>query len=179
MGRPGDSQDDWVAFAEQLADQGYRALTYERRVSLGEVWQDVLGAAEYLRANGAETVIVAGASIGAMASLYAAERPDSNLNGVIWLAGVLQNRGYYFQRTDVSKIACPLLFISGDHDIYGAADAARQLHKWATAPSELLIVHSPRHGTDILADGGPTAGKLTHAMLRFIQQVANGSDSTC
>jgi hypothetical protein len=47
-GRPGDSQDDWVSFAEELAEYGYQALT-------------------------------------------------------------LHNRGYHFQATDVSKIACPIL----------------------------------------------------------------------
>jgi dienelactone hydrolase len=126
MGRPGDSQDDWISFAEELAENGYQALTYERRVSFGEVWQDVLGAADYLRDNGAQTVLAAGASIGP-GPLDAAEQPRSDLNGVIWLAGVLQNRGFHFQATDVSKIACPTLAISGDKDIYCAAGAARKL----------------------------------------------------
>jgi hypothetical protein len=93
MGRPRDSQDDWVSFAGELAKNGYQALTYERG-AFGDAWQDVHGAADYLRDNGAETVIAAGASLGAMASLYAAERPRSGLNGVIRLAGVLQNRSY-------------------------------------------------------------------------------------
>jgi dienelactone hydrolase len=178
MGRPGDSQDDWVSFAGELAKNGYQALTYERG-AFGDVWQDVLGAADYLRDNGAETVIAAGASLGAMASLYAAERPRSGLNGVIWLAGVLQNRGYHFQATDVSKIACPILFISGDEDTYGAAGAARQLHDWTTVPSDLLILRSTQHGTDILAEGGSNATRLVNAMLSFIRQVVSESMRTC
>jgi dienelactone hydrolase len=178
MGRPGDTQDDWGAFAQELAENGYQALTHERR-AFGDVWQDVLGAADHLRDNGAETVIAAGASIGAMASLYAAEQPHSGLNGVVWLAGVLQNRGYHFQETDVSKIGCPILVISGDEDVYGAAGAARQLHDWATAPIDLLIIPSTRHGTDILTEDGSNATRLVDAMLNFVGEVAGKSTRTC
>jgi pimeloyl-ACP methyl ester carboxylesterase len=178
MGRPGDRQDDWASFAGELARRGYRVLTYQRRDDFGEVWQDVLGAAGYLRDHGADKVIAAGASIGAMASLHAAERPNSNLDGVIWLAGVLQGSGYDFRRADVAAIGCPMLFVSGDQDGYGAAEAARRLHGWATAPSQLLLLRSDRHGTDIFEEGGPAARKLTLAMTRFVQRAASGS-STC
>ena len=177
MGRPGDRQDDWGSVAGELANRGYRVLTYQRRDAFEEVWQDVLGGADYLRDHGADKVIAAGASIGAMASLYAAEQPNANLDGVIWLAGILQGSGYHFQQADVAKIACPMLFISGDQDAYGAAQAARQLHGWAAAPSQLLILRTERHGTDILAQGGPTARKLTLAMVRFVKRVASRSSS--
>jgi dienelactone hydrolase len=177
MGRPGDRQDDWESFARELADRGYRALTYQRRDAFEDVWQDVLGGADYLREHGADKVLAAGASIGAMASLYAAERSNANLDGVIWLAGVLQGSGYDFQRADAARIACPMLFISGDRDSYGAAQAARRLHGWATAPSQLLILRTQRHGTDILDEGGATARKLTLAMVRFVKRVTGRSGS--
>lgn len=177
MGRPGDTQDDWAPFAAELADHGYQVLTYERRTTLNEVWQDVLGSTAYLRDNGAEQVIAGGASIGAMASLHAAQQPTSTVNGVIWLAGVLRGN-YTFRQPDVAAVACPMLLMSGDEDRYGAADAARQLDEWATAPSQLLIVDSDLHGTDILQAGGPRAAELTSAMLDFVDQVAEGS-TTC
>lgn len=178
MGRRGDRQGDWASFAGELADRGYRALTYQRRDDLEEVWQDVLGAANYLRDHGADKVIAAGASIGAMASLHAAEEPTSNLDGVIWLAGVLQGSGYDFRRAEVAALGCPMLVISGDRDPYGAAEAARQLRGWATAPSQLLLLPTARHGTDVFEEGGPTARKLTLAMARFVKRVASRS-STC
>jgi dienelactone hydrolase len=177
MGRPGDTQDDWARFAAELADHTYQVLTYERRSALGEVHLDLLGAAAYLRDNGAERVVARGASIGAMASLYAAEQPESNLGGVIWLAGILQGR-YTFQQADVAALDCPILIMSGDQDRYGAADDARQLHEWAAAPNQLLIVESELHGTDILQEGGPQADELTQAMVSFVDRVAAES-STC
>lgn len=174
MGRPEDAQDDWAPFAAELADHGYQVLTYERRSTLDEVWLDVLGAVAYLRSNGAQRVVAGGASIGAMASLYAAEQPTSNIDGVIWLAGVLRGN-YTFREADVAAVGCPMLIMSGDQDSYGAGDAARQLHEWATAPTELLIVDSDLHGTDILQAGAPQATELTQAMLDFVDQVANQS----
>jgi dienelactone hydrolase len=137
----------------------------------------MLGGADYLRSNGAERVIAGGASIGAMASLHAAEQPSSNLDGVIWLAGVLRGSGYSFQEADVTAVACPMLFISGDEDTYGAADAAQQLHDWAPSASRLLIVDSRLHGTDILDEDDRNAAALTQAMFGFVDQVANESSA--
>lgn len=175
MGRPRDDQDDWASFAAELADGGYQVLTYDHENS--EVWQDVLGAVDYLRDSGADTVIVGGASIGAMASLRAAEESGTDVDGIIWLAGVLHNSGYDFYQDDVAQVACPMLVISADRDSLGAADDARQLDGWS-ADSELHIIPSMSHGTDILADGGPAADQLEQAMLAFVDRIAAGS-STC
>jgi hypothetical protein len=72
-----------------------------------------------------------------------------------------------------------MLFISGDQDGYGAADDTRQLHDWATAPSELLIFESRQHGTAIYDDGEPNASELTQAMLNFIDRVADDETEPC
>lgn len=179
MGNSRNSQDDWAAFAEELARQGVQALTYERRATLGEVWRDLLGAADYLRAGGARRVVAVGASIGAMASLYAASQPDNGLHGVVWLAGVISNRHHSFQPADVARIACPMMVISGDQDGYGAADDARTLHAWTPRSSELLILPSQHHGTEILTNDDPSAERLTKAMTDFITRVSTGSGATC
>jgi dienelactone hydrolase len=178
MGRPGDGQDDWAPFAVELAGKGIQVLTYQRRGALPSTWQDVLGGVDYLRTQGARRVIAGGASIGAMATLYAAEQAGSGLAGVIWLAGILAGSGYRFQQADVARVPCPMLVISGDQDAYGAANAARQLHGWATAPKELLILQSHLHGTDILKGDEPNARVLTSRMTEFIQRLA-ATSTTC
>lgn len=179
MGRPGDGPRDWDGFARRLADRGFRALAYKRRLPYDTIWKDVLGAAEYLRAHGARTVIAAGASIGAMASLRAAEEPGAKLDGVIWLAGVLSDSGYDFRRADVARVGCPTLVVSGADDLYGAGPDARQLHRWLTAPKRLLILDSAEHGTDIFDEAGPNPRELTHAMLRFVSRTAGGDSPRC
>lgn len=174
MGRQRDRQEDWDGAARHLADRGYQVLTYTRQAAFGESWQEVLDAADYLRQQGgAERVVAGGASIGAMASLFAAEQPESQLVGVIWLAGVLHGSRYDFQEADVSQIACPMLMMSGAKDGYGGRNAAEQLYAWATAPKELLIVESGLHGTDILLEGGPQAAQLEEAIDGFLNSLAN------
>jgi predicted alpha/beta-hydrolase family hydrolase len=179
MGSSENSQDDWTTFAEALARRGFQALTYERRLVLSDVWLDVLGAGDFLRANGAQRVVAAGASIGAMASLRAAEQRDNDLNAVLWLAGITGGRHYSFQQADVARVACPLMIISGDQDEFGAADHARTLHAWTPRTSRLLILPSQAHGTEILAESGPSSGQLTKAMIDFITRVSTGPVKTC
>lgn len=171
MGRSGDSQEDWAPFATELADAGYGVLTYNS-LTLEGGWEDVLGAVASLRACGAETVIVGGASIGAMASLRAAQERGSDVNGVIWLAGVLDGNGYGFEEAGVAAVDCEILIASGDEDAFGAAEDAAILDDWAAPQSELLIVPSTLHGTDILLEGGAEADALREAMLAYVDGVA-------
>lgn len=179
MGRSGDGPGDWAGLAERLSNRGFQALTYRRRLLYDTMWKDVLGAADYLRKHGAKKVIAGGASVGAMASLRAAEAPGAPIDAVIWLAGVLSDSGYDFRRADVAQLACPVLVISGDKDIYGASTDARLLHGWATAPKQLLILNSVEHGTDIFGEGGSDARQLTRTMLRFVERVADAPGRSC
>jgi pimeloyl-ACP methyl ester carboxylesterase len=179
MGNTRSSQEDWAPFAGQAAEAGFQVLTYDNRADLSASWNDVLGAVDHLRNEGAETVIVGGASIGAMASLRAAIEPDSEINAVLWLAGVLNESGYAFTEADVSGLACPMLIASGSEDSYGAAEDAALLHEWTPDVSELLIVDSIRHGTDILAEDEPAvADELRQAMTDFLDG-AVATTTTC
>ncbi|GAA4924808.1 dienelactone hydrolase [Stackebrandtia albiflava] len=180
MGRGGDGQDDWREFAERLADDGRLVLTYQGRISLSQTWRDVQGAVEYLRRQpGVTTVVAVGASIGAMATLEASVAPGPEIDGLVWLSGVLDNSGYTFTAPDVAELACPALLATGDRDHYGSTEDTRTLHEWWGAGSELLVVESESHGTDILADGGEPAAELTTALTDFVDRVANGSGPTC
>ncbi|RIQ21885.1 alpha/beta hydrolase [Jiangella rhizosphaerae] len=178
MGSNGDSQDDWMATAEALAERGHRVVTYQRLRPRFQVWQDVVGAVRYLRDHGAERVVVAGASLGAMASLHVALEPSPPTDAVVWVAGVLDSDGMDFEQATVAGLSCPALLITGDGDSYGATEDTRQLHAWLPG-SELLVLPTPRHGTDILADGGAPAEQLQTAILDFVDAVATGPASPC
>ncbi|TDD68637.1 hypothetical protein E1262_15425 [Jiangella aurantiaca] len=178
MGRDGDSQDDWTATAEALAERGHQVLTYQRLRPRFQIWQDVVGAVEYLRDHGAERVVVAGASLGAMASLRVALQPSPPTDAVVWVAGGLHSEGMDFDQAAVTGLSCPVLLITGDGDSYGATEDTQQLHAWLPG-SELLVLPTPRHGTDILADGGAPAEQLQTAMLDFVDGVAAAPASPC
>lgn len=175
MGRGGDRQDDWDGMARLLAGEGYQVLTFNRRSTLSATWREVLDAADFVRQQGADRIVAGGASIGAMASLRAIQEPGAGLAGAIWLAGIRQGSGYDFRRSDVARIGCPLLFMSGAGDIYGAAADTEQLYRWATGPKELLILDSAAHGTDILEEGGRPASRLRDSLIRFLEQI--GADA--
>lgn len=179
MGNPGNSQDDWVQMASEFAERGYQVLTYDRRPELSDGWLDVLGAVAYVRDRGAELVVAGGASIGAMASMRAAEELEAGISGVIWLAGVLSNSGYLFEEADVSKVACPVLIISAEDDSYGADDDAKELHTWLPQTSELVMIDSFRHGTNIFDDGGSNASTLREAMVEFVERVVTAPLAPC
>ena len=95
----GGDQSQWFGLAGLLADNGYRVLTYNRRGSCpgGELgcsgghdvggWRDLAFVVERLRDAGAQRVVVGGASLGAMESLYALSR-GLDAEGLIWVAGV-------------------------------------------------------------------------------------------
>jgi len=133
MGRPGDTQCDWLGLARALAGKGYLVLTYDRRgvcpggmggCSAGSDeyyldWKDVVGAGNFLRRKGARDIVLAGASIGAMASLYAASAGRIEPVALIEFAGINHASGYDFNPRQVARIGGSKLFLSARDDIYG------------------------------------------------------------
>lgn len=186
MGRGGDSQLDWVPLARLLARNGYRVLTYNRRGvcnsgggecssgtdDLAASWRDVVGAARFVRARGATRVVLLGASIGAMSSLYAAARRDLAVAGVIEIGGINDASGYSFRARDLRRIEGAKLFASSRGDVYGGAPAARQWHGWAQPPKELHVLPGDLHGTDLLRPGEPTRPRLERVILDFLAGAA-------
>jgi dienelactone hydrolase len=193
MGRTGDNQNDWASTAEYLAAEGFSVLTYNRNGicdaagmacsegndDLGSTWQEVVGAVQYLHDSGHRQVFVGGASIGAMASLRAAQLIGNRLAGVIWFAGVLDGSGYAFAEDNVSALECPLLIAYGDGDGAAITSAAEQLQGWTSRRSELVSVVSSLHGTDILEDSTSDAAATISASLLNFLRVNADSDSVC
>jgi predicted alpha/beta-hydrolase family hydrolase len=185
MGGGGDNQTDWFRTAALLAGRGYRVLTFDRRgvcpkgsfggcsdgpPSYGKHWMDVLGAVRFLQSVGSGTVIAGGASIGAMASLYAAERAPGEIAGVIWISGIRQSEDYSFRAADVRRIGTAKLFIAGKDDPSGAPEDARALYRWASQPKSLLIMSSDLHGTDLFRPESPVAAEASGALVRFLER---------
>jgi pimeloyl-ACP methyl ester carboxylesterase len=182
MGRGGDTQADFYPLARVLAERGYLALTYNRRGVCGvrgrdcsegiddyaSSWKDVVGASRFVRSRGATSVILIGASIGAMASLQAAVSHRVEPAAFIEIGGVNHASGYDFSRAQLQELDGPKLFVSSADDIYGGAEAAREWHGWSNEPKRLEILPGAEHGTDMLRKGEPTARPLVKLVLRFL-----------
>ncbi len=184
MGRPGDTRADWTPVARALADREHLALVYNRRgVCSGSrdtcsggtddyaaSWRDVAGAVDYAREQGAEAVVLVGASIGAMSSLYAATRSDVAVEGLIEVGGINHASGYDFTREEVARVEGPKLFVSSAGDVYGGADSAREWYRWATPPKRLVILSGDEHGTDLLRQGRQRR-RLISLIVNFVERV--------
>jgi hypothetical protein len=184
MGRGGDTQEDWYGTAAALAEHGFTALTYNRRGvcpggsdsddcsegsdDLAASWQDVVGAAAYVESRGARRVVLVGASIGAMSSLFAAASGRVQTAGILEVGGINHASGYDFGRGEIARIEGAKIFASSRGDVYGGAVAARQWYRWASSPKRLVILAGAEHGTDMLAAGGPTARRLEGVILDFV-----------
>jgi pimeloyl-ACP methyl ester carboxylesterase len=188
MGRPGDELTDWAPLSRELAKRGYMALAYNRRgvcttpepereCSAGlsdyaSSWNDVVGAAGYLRAREANEVVVVGASIGAMAALHALAEGAVEASAFIEIGGVNHESGYSFARRDLQALEGHKLFVSSVGDYYDAASAAREWHGWAEEPKQLELLPGVAHGTDMLIASEPTARPLTELVLDFLAHAA-------
>ena len=174
--QPAD-QRSWFAFANRLADQGYLVLTYDFRgycpggeggCSQGElqipaIWQDVLGAMDFIRSQGATTVALVGASMGGTASLVAAGQEGTDVAVVITLSAPVSIEGLNADAALLQRVDANKLFIAGRRGRRrrGVGRAARRDRP--AAESGLEIVPADDHGTDLLT------GSRGEAVQRIIE----------
>jgi pimeloyl-ACP methyl ester carboxylesterase len=174
-------QSQWMGLAGLLADEGYLVLTYNRRgscpggdlgCSMGDAtegWKDLSVLVDLLREEGAQRVVVGGASQGAMESLYAMSR-GLDADGLIWVAGVDLYGGVPVTE-QVEGLRVPKLFLSGEFD-HQAASLLPELGQAGPPPSEVILLETGEHGTDILAFGDvEDADAFRQAVLDFLARV--------
>jgi pimeloyl-ACP methyl ester carboxylesterase len=146
----------WAAYAIESAKAGYRTMTFDFPGS-GEspagVDNDaaVIAAAAYLRAQGVQTVVLIGASMGGNAVLAAAARIDPPVAGVISLSAPA-----LFQGIDavaaVHGLAVPVLYAACQNDP-GYPEDASKLYAATPGnhPRALLVVPGcSSHGVQLV-----------------------------
>ncbi len=173
--QPAD-QRSWFAFANRLADAGYLVLTYDFRgycpggqggcsqgeLQIASIWQDVLGAMDFIRSQGATTVALVGASMGGTASLVAAGQEGSDVAVVVTLSAPTSIEGLDVDAALLQRVDANKLFIAGVGDASAAA-SAEQLYEMAPPPKKPEIVPADDHGTDLLT------GSRGEAVQRIIE----------
>ena len=176
-------QTSWFAFATRLSDAGYLVLTYDFRgycpggqggCSAGErdvpaMWQDVLGAIDFVRDRGATRVSVVGASMGGTASLIAASRADVDVRAVISLSAPTSIEGLVVDPAVLSNVTAAKLFIAGLGDASAARDA-QTLHAQSPPPKRVEIVPVDDHGTDLLT--GPRGEEVRRLIELYLELYA-------
>jgi dienelactone hydrolase len=169
----------WAAYAEESARAGYRVLTFDfpgdgdSPAGLGND-AAVAAAVAYLRGQGAQSIVLIGASMGGNAVLAAAPRITPPVAGVISLSAPA-----VFQGLDagaaVRNLAVPVLYAVCQKDAGFAEDAAALYAATpATHPRRLVVAPGcSSHGVQ-LADPAyqPEAGVVRPAITEFLAAYA-------
>lgn len=174
-------QSAWFAFADRLGRRGYRVLTFNFRgfcpggesgCSEGEkdipaIWQDVEGAIEALRGEGAIRIALVGASMGGTASLVAASREGQEIDAVVTVSAPTGFEGLEAGADVLAEVEAAKLFIAGHEDV-AAAQAVDALYAQTLQPKRPVILTTGDHGTDILT--GNQAGIASTEIIRWLER---------
>jgi pimeloyl-ACP methyl ester carboxylesterase len=174
----GNCKPGWREFAQLTAAQGFMALTYQWRgckqnsvdeVLIQKFLEDTRAAITFVREQGAEKIILVGASLGGCASAKLAV--ESQASGIVVLASPpsIPQWGFEIQAADLDT-DIPKLFITAENDDTVPAEATRALFELAAEPKEWQTYPGTAHGTDLLdGESGPA---LQQRILDFILKIS-------
>jgi pimeloyl-ACP methyl ester carboxylesterase len=174
-------QTAWFDFAERLAREGYRVLTFDFRgycpggdggCSQGErdvpsIGKDVEGAIAELRSRGVTRIGLVGASMGGTASLIVAADEGRDVGAVVTLSAPTAFEGLDANADVLSRITAAKLFIAGLEDV-SAAQAVDALYAQTIQPKRPVILTTGDHGTDILT--GNQAGRAADEVVNWLER---------
>jgi len=176
----GECTPGWREFAQLTAAQGFIALTYQWRgckgnsvdeVLIRKFLEDARAAIAFAHKQGAEKIILAGASLGGCASAKLAV--EAQASGLIVIASPpsIPQWGFEIQSADLNT-DIPKLFITAENDSTVPADATRALFELAAEPKEWQTYPGMAHGTNLFdGESGPA---LQQRILDFIMKISAG-----
>jgi alpha-beta hydrolase superfamily lysophospholipase len=176
----GNCKPGWSEFAQLTAAQGFLTLTYPWRgcragsqndALMQKFLEDTRAAIAFMRAQGAEKIILVGASLGGCASAKLAV--ESQASGIVILASPpsISQWDFEIQSADLNT-DIPKLFITAENDNTVQADATRDLYDLAAEPKEWQTYPGSAHGTDLFE--GENETELQQRILDFILKVSPG-----
>ena len=128
-----------------------------------------MGAVEFCRSRGTKAVFLIGASLGGEASILAAARLGTDVQGVVSLSapeGLVGLLDRDVERRKVASISAPKLFMAGEGD-RGFADAARDFYTHAVEPKALHLFPLSDHGVALLRSAvSETVKRLIFDLLK-------------
>jgi pimeloyl-ACP methyl ester carboxylesterase len=190
MGVTGTDQTSWQSFAEAAAARGYLVLTYDTigygqsvgRAPTASTGGNVIACLEtaltFIRNQGAERIIVMGASQGGTASaIVASENAHDDIIGVAVLSSGRSVRTGYPWITDeqLAALTMPSLWVSGETD--GVAVYIEEMFEGAGSADKELCLYErvAAHGTSLL--NHPTYGPdLEQRLLVFVERAVSASE---
>lgn len=175
----GNCKRGWEEIAKLVAEHEILALTYQWHgcrtaggaveSELREFVDDLRAAIQFMRAQGVEKIILAGASLGGAASAKLAV--ESGTAGLIIVASPSEIEEWKFSIVPADvNIAVPKLFITAENDSVVDPSRTRELFDLAAEPKEWQTYPGAAHGTDIFETASDEA--MQQRILGFILQIA-------
>jgi pimeloyl-ACP methyl ester carboxylesterase len=144
----------WLPYGKRLATRGFQVLVmdlggYGSSEPSAKPDQDVKQAVRYLRQQGAQTIVLIGASLGGTASLSAAVIVQPPVDAVVSLSGPLRAQGMDLS-VRIRALASPVLYVAGTYD--GTFDDDAQMLYDATLEErkQLVLVRESSHGVQLI-----------------------------
>lgn len=176
----GNCKMGWRELAWLTAAQRLMAFTYSWRdcgpsgpVSETLLFQNFLndtrGAIDFVRERGADKIILAGASLGGIASAKLAI--ESNASGLIIFASprTIPGREISIEAEDMDT-GIPKLFLTAEDDAVVPASRTRELFDLAAEPREWQVFPGDAHGTDLFES--QNGREVQEQILAFILRIA-------
>ena len=128
------------------------------------------GAINFMRQKGAEQIILAGASLGGVASAKLAVETSPNALIIVASPREIEDWGFEIRPGDV-KIDMPKLFITAENDSVVPASKTRELFDLVAEPKEWQTYPGSAHGTDLFETENKE--ELQQRILNFILSVTS------
>lgn len=174
--RPND-QTAWFSYAEELADNGFAALTFdfrgygesEGRQDFGKLDDDLRAVINYMRDQGRGQIFLIGASMGGTTSLVVAAQEA--VEGVAVISPPAQFEGQDALGA-VPNVTAPKLFIASEDDT-AARLSLDEMLEVAAPPVDSQVYTENAHGTDFFDPlRSQHADDVRQRVLDFLQQYA-------
>jgi len=165
----------WDGFAPRLAARGYLVMTYSYRYPANvqtftsdmaqHTVDDLRGAIAQLRAGGAQNVVLAGGSLGGMATAKVAA--SAQAAAMVVLAAPVDLADYGFHVTPAElRGSMPKLFIGADRDSVVPIAQTRRMYELAAQPKELTTYDASEHALHLLE--GAHGTELADLLVTFV-----------
>ena len=170
----------WMPLAEVLANQGWAVLTYDWRGTNPDApgrseWTlavtDARAALTHARAQGARRIVLAGGSLGGIASIKLGAEKD--VTGVIAVGTPYTVAPLTVSAEDLKAIRGPKLFVASAGDTTVSVSETQWLHDNAPMPKSIHTYPGTAHGVDLLA--GPDRQDLIERLSAFVAAAFAGT----
>ncbi len=177
----GDGRSErWLPLAEALAKQGRAVLTYDWRGTNPDApgkseWTlavtDARAALAHARAQGARRIVLAGGSLGGIASIKLGAEPD--VAGVIAVGTPHTVAPLTVSIDDLQATRGPRLFVASAGDTTVPASETQWLHDNAPMPKSIHIYPGTAHGVELL--GGSDRQDFIERIVAFVAAAFTGA----